>query len=247
MTMWFGILRLKTWYKLHKWTSIVVGVVLLMWLVTAMTMSRRHLIEPPIGLEVVSPDYRLAKLTPSDIGSKVSNLEGEGAAITSLEMKPLLDRIVYVAVLDNGHTILLDAASGEQIEITVELATDIAIRAYGSESSVRSVERLDRNSVGYPYGPVPAYEVSFNDGRNSRVIVTIRTGEARETDDYDLALTLVNSLHAFDALRVFTDRGRLITGLLVLASIITLLIPILGYYLALPRRWQKLNRSRHTD
>jgi hypothetical protein len=98
---------------------------------------------------------------------------------------------------------------------------------------------------------VAVYRVSFDDWQGTRSHVSIlpnapwgaNTGDVRRTTTLGRIGELMGTLHTFGVLRLVTDRGRLITLLLWMATFATLFVAVVGYYLALPRRWQFLTRT----
>jgi uncharacterized iron-regulated membrane protein len=237
-------LKLRTWYRIHKWTAVIAGLALLMWLVTGLTLTWGRIFPPPQRAESSQYDYRLLHMSPAEATQNLAEKIGREIRVSWLSIRPILDTIVYEIQLMDGSIYLMDAISGQVLEITPQLAELIAWREWPIDADVQSVTRLESNSVSYPYGPVPVYQVALNDDRQTRLYVSTRTGEILRSDRAGRTRTLLNSLHTFDALRIVTDRRRLITGLLVLASMTALAVPLLGYYLALPRRWQFLNRRK---
>ncbi len=238
--------KLRTWYTLHKWTSIFTGLALIMWLITGMVMSWEKLFPELTPVESVPPDFRVATMPPADAMARLEEILGQSPQVSWLDLRQILNTVVYEVKLKDGSIHLLNAQSGQEFNVTPELAEEIARAEFPTQASILRVERLNGNDFSYPFGPVPVYRVVFDDSRATHAHVSIRTDEiwGRKTgavwrnDRWGRARTAINTLHTFDMLRIITDRRRLITTLLWAAAIVTFLAAVLGYYLALPRRWR---------
>jgi riboflavin transporter FmnP len=69
--------------------------------------------------------------------------------------------------------------------------------------------------------------------------VTADTGEISQVNDrWSRGRYYLRTLHNFQAVKLLSNRQTVITGLLWGTTIATLLTVVLGYYLALPRKWR---------
>jgi uncharacterized iron-regulated membrane protein len=241
------LLHLRTWYKIHKWTAIVTGLALVMWLVTGLAMNWERLFPYPQHTPAII-DIQAATLSPAEAVARLDQALGESPEIAWVTVRPLLNKVVYEIETGQGHIYLIDAAGGELFEITPELAGQLAVAAMPNPAPIGGVDRVDRNTIAYFFGPVPAYRVTFADSAGTRAYVAIapnpiwnaRTGEVHFDTRWSRARGLLESMHTFVSLRVITDKGRVITLLLWLATLATLFMALVGFYLALPQRWQFL-------
>ena len=238
------LLRLRTWYKVHKWTAIFAGVALIMWLLTGMAMSSPKIFPETPSATGEQPDYQAIELSPAEAIARLETETGQTYAVTGVSIRRILDTVAYEIRTTEGETYLINAQSNDQFEITSDLAEQIALAEFPTGANIIATERIDFNSRQYPFGPVPVYRVSFDDEPGTYSHVSIKpspvwganTGDVRRTTRWGRLRELLGSLHTFGVLRVIINKGRLITLLLWAATGLTTLTAIVGYYLALPRR-----------
>ncbi|MCP4358090.1 MAG: hypothetical protein GY796_08770 [Chloroflexi bacterium] len=235
------MMKIRTWYKLHKWTAIITGLALVMWLLTGITMSWEHVFSPTEH-EATAVNYSEAVLSPADAVTAVITLEESDPTIKQIQLKQLLDDVVYEVELANGKTYLIGAKSGQPVKITADLAMQIAQDEVAQEMAMSQITLLTQHSASYPYGYIPVFEVAF--ANKDRVYVSVTSGDTQITSQWDRLRVLINSLHTFDTLRIAINRGKVITLLLIMVTLSTIVMALMGYYLALPGRWQILNRKR---
>lgn len=250
--MWNTLRKVRTWYKVHKWVSIFTGLALLMWLVTSITMTWEQVIIHESTMEESQLDFRSLQIAPADAVSLLEAQLGHTIAVRSLVMRQILGTIAYEIGTEDNESYLIHAVSGKQFAITPERAEQIARAEFLTTAQVTHIERLDFNSIDYPFGPVPVYRVVFDDWQATYSHVSIAphtrwgagTGDVYRTDRWGRIRELLGALHTFDVLRVVTDKGRLITLLLWVAALLTLFAALVGYYLALPRRRRQAPQAR---
>ena len=120
--------------------------------------------------------------------------------------------------------------------ITPELAEQIARDDFPSRARVLQIERADRHSFDYPWGPLPAYRIVFDDAQATVFYVSTSDGTVQRSDRSSRIRRAITSLHTFEPLKLITKRDAVRRGLLVLLSVVGVGVAGTGYYLALPRR-----------
>ncbi len=233
------IFKPKTWYWLHKWTSIFTGVALVMWLITGLVINWDRLFPvAEIPLPVVTA-YESLEMSPAVAIDRLEALTGQSVDVQSVNLRRLPDMVVYEIGRGDGPSVLLNPQTGRLVEITPDLAAAIALTKQSQAAPVREVGRLEYNDRGYVYGPLPVYRVILDDGKDTYVHVTADTGEISQVNDrWSRGRYYLRTLHNFQAIKLLSNRQAVITGLLWGTTIATLLAVVLGYYLALPRKWR---------
>ncbi len=235
--------KLKTWYAIHKWLSIVTGVIIVMWLLTGLAMTAPDLwgyTWPVNHYQAKTPDYRQVTLAPAQAVAQLATTLGTTPRVQRIDLVTVGDVLAYrIGVEGVTQPYLVDSQTGKNFTLSLDQAGQIARTALGSDVPLVEATYLATHEAAYLYEPVPAYRFAFADARQSTVYVTTDTGEVYVKDRFTRWLARFEALHTFhigDLL--WPQREQLVTGLLWLASIATISTALIGYYLALPRRWQ---------
>jgi hypothetical protein len=225
--------------QIHKWASIAVGVVFLLWVVTGMVMVLPGRFRPttvaPSNPTVV---YARAGLSPAAVMATLARADPE-LRLQALQLRVVLDTAVYEVTPGQGEGFLLDATTGSRFAIDSSRAARLA-RLVVPEAPFRAATRLSRYARDYREGPLPVWEVQFDDAGSTRAWVSDLGHVVRIADDSRRTRELFGGLHVFRPIKRMggdeSDRRTaiLLTGLACLVTIAS------GYYLALPRR-----RTRH--
>ena len=244
--------QLRTWYKLHKWTSIITGIALLMWLITSITMTWDNVFVEKHQVESALVESAIVDMSPAEALGQVDRALGKAVDVKQISLRAISDLIAYEIETVDQSFYLVDTASGELFEITPVLAEEIARSRYEGFANVVSIDRIDFNSRSYPFGPVPVYRVAFDDVLRTHSYVSItpsfwwnaRSGDVRQLNIFGRLRDILGAVHTFDVLKVVIDDGRIVRLLLWATAIATLVAALLGYYLALPKqRRARLNPS----
>jgi uncharacterized iron-regulated membrane protein len=223
---------LRLFYKLHKWLAIGVGLILLMWIVTGIVMGsvgdRALENAPPAPV-----NYSRVTLSPAQA---LEHLSGHTeSAIKSLTIVQLGGRPLYQVRLADKSSVFIDAADGAEVVITPALARTMAEEAVGRAAPANAIE-VRAHDKDYPSGPLPILRVVYADAGQTSVDVSPRTAEVRVNDSRRRMRRLVGSLHTFGTLRGVIRSQATVHQLFIFASIVSLIVVITGYVLALPRR-----------
>ena len=209
---------LKLVYKWHKWIGVSVGVILAMWLFTGIIMVTGPRPPTPPTPQV---DFNAAVISPAQAAAKSS------APVSRIDLINIGSAPTYKLSSSSG-TVLVDASSGETVEINDSVAIVIATQASGVSAPAKAT-RL-RSGEG-----ASGYRVVFSDPA-STVVEIEASGTAKATDRLKRFRNVVGGLHTFGVLRgVNASRGT-IEGLLILVAGTALVSVVTGYVMALPRR-----------
>lgn len=230
-----NIAKISSW--LHKWLALIIGVQVLLWIVSGAVFA----IFP---IERVRSEHRIAEqqVAPLDLRGLAS--PAEIAAL--LPAQPL--RVVYergvrgeafaVAEFEGRAPVLIDAAARRVISPLDEAAARDIARAYVADAPpIRSARLVTEGNPEYR-AQLPAWRVDFEDREGLAVYIAADTGRvgARRSDLWRVYDALW-ALHIMD----WRDHENFNTGLLIVASIASLIMALFGVVL-IPYRFGWLRR-----
>ncbi|HXE57812.1 MAG TPA: PepSY domain-containing protein [Gemmatimonadales bacterium] len=218
--------------RVHKWISVVVGAALLVWVVSGVVM-----ILPGAGgvRRAATPtSFEGFTLAPAEVARLLRERVGHDAPIRELRLVALLDRPTYLVTAGRG-TYLVDAATGEPVPFTPELALALARRAHPEAEPAGPAELIERHEAfGYAAGPLPVYRIRFADARGTVAYVSPRDGTVERVSRLRRLRNAIHRLHRFHPLNVVVGDAAEKAALHV-ASAATLAAIATGYWLALRR------------
>lgn len=212
---------------IHKWVALVVGVQMLLWVASGLFFA----VYP---IERVRSEHRIAEhayaaLDPASfgaLGAAVAHLP-EAPARVSVE-RDASGRAVAVAEFADRAPVLIDVGSGAVLSPLGETDAAELARAYVADPPpIRAVERVAQESPEYR-AALPAWRVVFDDPEGLVVYVAADTGRitARRSDLWRVYDALW-ALHIMD----WRDHENFNTGLLIVASLTSLIVVIAGFIL----------------
>jgi hypothetical protein len=223
--------------RLHRWIAIPIGVFILVWSISGIVMVAAPRLVPPAPQPSSGPlDLAGVGVSPAEAVASVEKRIGTTVSVQSLTLKRIGDVPVYSVSVEGKGLNLVDARTGQMFTMGPELAERIARRNVPAQAATRRVELVTERAPSYPWGPLPAYRVSF-DGVGSDYYVSTEDGSVLRFDTRHMVVGLIESLHTFAPVRLLTEREGVRQGLLLLTSIVAVGLGITGYFLALPRRW----------
>lgn len=224
--------------QLHKWIGICVGVILLMWAVTGVI-----LLVPGHAPQVRTMPLQLEHATVSPQQAMAIASGGSTGEIRSVSLIRIHDRVAYR--IDRGkRPALVDAASGERIEITSVLAEAVAREAMHRPSGSVQIEPVTKHDGLYPSGNLPVWRIRFA-GLDAPAHVSQLDGGFLPAGRSGFR-SVAHDLHNFSIIRKvvaaswFSRTLAIIAGLVSVGSILT------GYWLSLPTR-KAGRRARSTE
>jgi uncharacterized iron-regulated membrane protein len=223
----------KTWYQLHKYAAIAVGLFFLAWTISGIVMILpERWFEPGEMTATSSPDYTAAQISPAEAIATLETDLGRSLSPGWVGLTHIDGRMLYEVVDQDGSTYLVDADSARQFEITAEVAGKLVQERTGSASSPQSIELLTNHDLVYPAGPLPVYRVKLNSQDNHFYYVNFNNGGISRSTQATRLRNAITSLHTFEPVRLLTERGAARKGLLLTASLIGIGASISGYILA---------------
>lgn len=221
----------------HKWTSIFVGLVFFVWVMTGLVMilPATSVQKASMGQGTGAPvDYAAYGVSPAQALTAARAARGDSVVPAEVSLTRLRDGMAWFIRIPRQKPVLVDAATAAVVEITPALAGEIARDGMPGQPPVKSVELVERHSLRYIGGPLPVYRVTFDDPRAMVAYVGAYDGRVTRADRISRIRTVITDMHTFHQLALVSedapDAGLWIAGLVSVATIIT------GYYLAVPLR-----------
>jgi hypothetical protein len=225
--------------QLHKWIGIGVGIILLMWSVTGVILMIPG--RPP-QVRTLPLELDRATVSPQQA---IATASGDSAgAIRSVSLIRIHDRVAYR--IDRGRRpILVDAASGERIEITATLAEAVAREAMNRPTGDVKVESVTRHDGFYPSGSLPAWRITVA-GSSGPSHVSRLDGAFTPAGSRSRFKAVAHDLHNFSILRELVRADWFSRSLAIIAGVVSMASILTGFWLALPRRTPS-RRQRSTE
>lgn len=225
-------MRKRAMHTIHKWISASVGLFLLVWLISGIVMILPSLSPSPAQQHPVAPvDFREITMSPADAVLSLEKVLGKSVHVTWITLKRIQEKMVYEVSIKNGGLQLIDVRSGQIFLITPELSEQIVRDKFPTQARILKIERVDHHDFSYRWGPLPAYRVVFDDNPATLYHVSINDGKVQRSDRLNRVRGAIQSLHAFEPLKLITKRGKVRKGLLFLLSVIGIGAVGTGYYL----------------
>jgi len=236
----------KSWYRIHKWIAIVLGVFLLGWTVSGIVM-----VLPPFwfGLTEVNAEqpisYRDAVLSPAEAITSLEQALGEPVQVKSFGLLKLHGRLVYQISIP-GDLRLVDSQTGELVELDANLAGQIVRDSLPEKNGDDRVDLVTSHSAIYPFGPLPVYRVTFPDDADS-YYVNVWNGRVSRSNAMTRLRRAIVSVHTFEPIRLLVHREALQNGALILFSLVGIATALTGYYLAILPLTKRKSNNRGDD
>ncbi|MGH9795817.1 MAG: PepSY domain-containing protein [Candidatus Acidiferrales bacterium] len=216
-------------FKSHKWLAVGVGLLTLVWFVSGivMVMPGRFFSPPatPDASGPPGPGYRDVAVTAPQAIAAAETAAGGEVEVTGVSFLRVAGRLLY-QVKTAGGSHLVDAVTGERFVIDEQVAREMVRRSVpGAEQGDMTLLRA--YDLDYAIGPLPAYRVALDDGRDTKYYVAIENGEMRATNRAMRWRDMFIGLHTFRFLRHVMD-GEGVRMTLILTSIVGTAMSVFG-------------------
>ena len=223
---------------LHKWIGIFVGIILLMWSVTGVYLMvpapRQDLRPQPLSLE---------RATISPRQARTIAVGDSGGEVRSASLIRIQERIAY-RIESGRRPILIDAETGERLEITAALAESIARTSLDRMDGKVQVEAVRKYDRYYFSGSLPIWRVTFEGVAGPPSHVSQLDGAFLPARSRLRAI--MHDLHNFAIVEEWVGVDWVPRWSAIIAGTVSVLSILTGYWLALPRRRPK-RRARSTE
>lgn len=236
-------LRRFGWRRIHKWIGVGSGVLLVLWIVTGVLIAARGEGRAVLQSAAPVPDYRMARISPSEAISALDERGRASGDIGSLRLELIGSRPTYVIRSEGSGISLVDAMTGVSFEIDGPRALQIARDLYGGTGTPADPVLVDSRGLRYFMGELPAYRVAFDDDYGTEIYVAVRSGTVSWWDGKSWTQRLMMTAHTLGPIGTFFG-PRLRRALMVGGGLVTLLVALSGYYLAWRRGGWRFRRRR---
>ena len=212
--------------SIHKWVGVVIGIQVLLWVAGGLVMSA-------FPIELVRGETQAAPALPVPIGGDEFAVQLQDAIaahgpVTSLRSLRIAGRLYFEGQRNDAPPLLIDARDGALLAgIDEPLASEVARRDFTGDGEIISAALLDARPGEYR-GPVPVWQLRFDDARDTAIYVSATNGQvlARRNDVWRL-YDFFWMLHIMD----YRERVDFNHGLLIGASAIALVLSATGFWL----------------
>ena len=166
----------RTW---HRWLGWAVGIQVVLWLVSGLTMSL--LASDEVRSEHLRRRTPLPELSAQDeflpARALIAHFAERGVQLSLVTLRTVADHLAYEVTATDGAKLLLDARSGEFLSpIDGSMAERIAAADRASSEAPTAVELLQQTDSEYR-GDTPVWRLTYQDTHAARIYVSPVTGE----------------------------------------------------------------------
>jgi hypothetical protein len=187
----------------------------------------------PDGVQTAKAvDYSAAALSPADAIAQVEKELNQPVTVDLVQLLNIQGKPVYRVFMDEGMR-LVDAASGELLWVSPEMAEAMVRDNFGPAAQLNRIEQLEKNDVLYPFGELPVYRIRFQGDGSNIYYVSLMSGSISHSNAATRIRAAITSLHTFEPIKLFTASGAVRKGLLVILSVIGVVVSLTGYIIFL--------------
>jgi hypothetical protein len=225
----------KLLLSLHRWIFIFVGIFMVTWLLSGILMAMPpYWFGPTAHHRNPQADFRSVVISPAEAISRMEQHTGQPANVTDIRLRQINNDILYAIRLEEGGEQLVNATTGEEFVFTPELATSIIRKNFRIETPLIEVRKLESHSRDYPWGSLPVYRLDFADDGSANYFVAEQDLKIFRSSTLTRVRAAINSLHAFDPVKLISDNDWVRKGLLIVIGTIGLAGALIGVWLTLP-------------
>lgn len=218
--------------KFHRYFALVLGVMFFIWIVSGVMMM---LPEPTPGAlvprEQPKADFTTVAVAPAELIRNFRNHRGAGVEINRIVLRAFRGRPVYEVWPRGEQASLWDPVSGALITITPRMAELIVRDHVREDVGAATIGRIEKHTIIYPWGPLPAYRLEFENGRGTIAYVSVANGSVTFTDWRKQLWFALAGLHEFAPLDILFGDSDVRRPVLMIVSLLTLIIVFTGYYM----------------
>ena len=219
-------------YIYHRWLAVISGGFFVVWVLTGILMLI-PLPQPNSGTNrKEAPDFRTAIVPPSIAIKALEEKLGKVIEVKDIHLDQILGKFVYRVFVNDALSYLIDAQTGKVVIIDKPMAEKIALSKLPSPMEIRKTEYIETHTSDYPWGPLPAYKISFNDTWKTISIVEAYGGKERHKDLLLKIKQAIEGFHFFNPIEQVTGSPWLRKGILMFVGILGIGAACTGFYLA---------------
>ncbi|TNE62166.1 MAG: PepSY domain-containing protein [Alphaproteobacteria bacterium] len=208
--------------KLHKWIALLVGLQFLAWTAGGLVMTW-------IPITLVRGEGNIAETKPAALtGLQVTRLMAEVPDVLSVKGRYVGDRLAAEIRTADDRLLLLDAETGSALApLSEEAAKAVAAADFSGQGMPTSASLLDAEPGDYR-GPLPVWQVLFDDADGTRLYVSPAEGRVMaRRNDYWRFYDFFWMLHIMD----YDERENFNHPLVMVAALSAVLFALSGFVL----------------
>jgi len=215
----------RFWFRLHKWTALIVGVQVLAWIVSGLYMTF-------VPVETVRSEHNMRKAEPRDLraapirGVPDAAVQSLGGPVTRLELVEVDGRLSWCADVAGKPAALIDDANGVVVSpLGEEAARRIAEADFAGAGRIVDARLIDADPPIEFRGDLPVWQVVFDDSDATHLYVSALSGKvvARRSSTWRV-YDFLWSLHIMD----YRDREDFNNWLVIMAAAVALAMTVSG-------------------
>lgn len=225
--------------KIHRWIGLLIGLQLVLWMCSGLVMSLLDA-DKVRGREFRAP-AAAKKPWPEDVQPVSRLLAAERSLTQTVSTGWLIDRPVY-RLIGEKSTQLIDARSGQRVELDASLARRLAEASYRGPGKATSADLVDKSLETRTHdGKV--WRVAFSDSEDTSVYLTLQGDVLEHRNKTWRLFDFFWMLHIMD----YTGRQNFNNPLVVSAAVGGFWLALSGIWLLftsfslaefIPKRWR---------
>ncbi len=226
--------------KSHKWLALIVFVQLSLWVGSGFLLARiDHSLATGQLTKLAKPAIAQISVIEAQQLANISVVLAKMEHVESVDLVSVLKQWVFRvqhkrgrhAYLQSDFT-LLDAKTGSIVEITQEIASQLALATYNDEGLAETVKVIgaalyETDAPELPQEQNVAWQISVNDALNTKIMLNAQTGDLiAHVNDKTPLRNLLFTLHFMD----YANEGSFNNAFIKLFALLTLLLSFTGMY-----------------
>ena len=172
--------------SVHKWIAVCAGIFVLIWVVSGIAR-----ILPSGWPKQNSPkeltDFSNFGISPAEAIAILSRKMGPALVVERINLRQILNFVVYEIKVKGGVSFLIDATSGQSFTITPEVALRIVREIYGAPGRSPKIELMRLHDGYYGEGGLPAYRITFDGNGSTMYHIATQDGALEFSDAWGRA------------------------------------------------------------
>ncbi|GAA5135814.1 2Fe-2S iron-sulfur cluster binding domain-containing protein [Thalassotalea piscium] len=216
--------------KIHKWASVVVGIQFLLWLLSGIYFNVMDHTKAA-GNTYKSHTHQKSSVSQAQL-VELKTVLATFKASNSIEQTFLLGKPYYLLTHEpnlyknfkHNYT-LVDAYSGEQVNINSDFAKALAINSYSGPGKTTKIKLVNPPIDDFPKEKNAAWQVDFSDDINTSVYVELGSGRiVGHSDEHKRLADIFFMIHFMD----YANEGSFNSLLMIMFAFITLWLSLTG-------------------
>jgi Na+-transporting NADH:ubiquinone oxidoreductase subunit F len=209
--------------KAHKWIALILGIQVALWMLSGLGMAILPHSKVVGDHRMVERDAPapLTALTGAEIGQPDTLGRGD---IREIRLKNLNGRAVFETITTDGST-LSDAINGNTINVSEQLAGDIARKDYSGPGEISQTRLLTESTLEIRDHAPPAWRIDFSDPEQTSLYISASNGEILERrNNYWRTFDVFWMVHIMD----YVSRSSFNHPLIILSALVVLWLGFSG-------------------